>query len=76
MCALRIHEGDHPDRKSTIEGATVVIDHDNLGPKTGDPVNEHAQSGVFLDSNNRYPYSYVIDCDIAYYSITDGGEQE
>ena len=75
MYALRIHEGDHPNKKATIEGATVVIDHDNLGRTEGNPGNSHAHSGIFLDSNRGYSYADVIDCDIACYSITDGAEE-
>lgn len=75
LSSLRIHNGDHPRKGSTVTGAKVVIDHENAGPIGTGAWSKHGSNGIMLDSTGHgYSQPTYEDCDIVCRSIlSDGG---
>ncbi|MFW5959368.1 MAG: hypothetical protein ACOCQ3_05140 [Natronomonas sp.] len=75
LSSLRIHNGNHPSKNSSVTGATVVIDHDDAKSIGTGSWSEHASAGIMLDSTGHgYAQPTYTDCDIICRSIVpDGG---
>ncbi|EMA57758.1 hypothetical protein [Halorubrum kocurii] len=75
LSSLRIHNGNHPSKDSSVTGATVVIDHENAGPIGTGEWSKHGSNGIMLDSTGHgYSQPTYENCDIVCRSIlSDGG---
>jgi len=70
LSALRIHNGDHPSKDSSITDATVVIDHENAGPIGSGSWPENGTNGILLDSTGHgYSQPTYENCDIVCRSV-------
>jgi len=75
LAHLRIHAGDHPTKRSSVTGATMVIDHDDHLPMGDGEWNDHGCTAVMLDSTSKsYSQATYEDCDIICRNVepTDG----
>jgi len=75
LAHLRIHAGDHPTKRSSVTGATMVIDHDDHLPMSDGEWNDHGCTAVMLDSTSKsYSQATYEDCDIICRNVepTDG----
>ncbi|OYR50649.1 hypothetical protein DJ73_15245 [Halorubrum sp. Ea1] len=75
LSALRIHNGNHPSKDSSVTGAAVVIDHEDAKSIGTGNWSEHGTNGILLDSSGQgYSQPTYEDCDIVCRSIlSDGG---
>lgn len=75
LSSLRIHNGKHPSKDSSVTGAKIVIDHENAGPIGTGEWSKHGSNGIMLDSTgNGYSQPTYENCDIVCRSIlSDGG---
>ncbi|MFP4626150.1 MAG: hypothetical protein ACOCQ3_02035 [Natronomonas sp.] len=75
LAHLRIHAGDHPSKRSSVTGATMIIDHDDHLPMGDGAWNEHGANAVMLDSTGHgYSQATYDSCDIICRNVepTDG----
>ena len=75
LSALRIHNGNHPSKDSSVTGATVVIDHEEAGRIGTGKWSKDGTNGILLDSTGHgYAQPTYQNCDIVCRSIrSDGG---
>jgi len=75
LAHLRIHAGDHPTKRSSVTGATMIIDHDDHLPMGDGEWHGDGCNAVMLDSTSKsYSQAIYEDCDIICRNVepTDG----
>lgn len=75
LSALRIHNGDHSSKDSSITDAKIIIDHDNAGPIGSGNWSRNGVNGILLDSTGHgYSQPTYEGCEIICQSVaTDDG---
>lgn len=71
LSALRIHNGDHSSKDSSITDAKIIIDHDNAGPIGSGKWSRNGINGILLDSTGHgYSQPTYEGCDIICRSVS------
>ena len=65
---MRLQGGKHPKKVSSVTGARVVINHDDIRYPTGGSKPRHA-TGIVIDSRKGESGVIFEDCKIEYYNI-------
>lgn len=74
LASLRIHNGDHPSKDSTVTDATIVIDHEDAETIGTGEWSKHGTNGILLDSTGHgYSQPTYENCEIICRSILSNG---
>lgn len=68
ISSIRLQGGKHPEKVSTVTGATVIMDHDDIRYPTGGTRPYHG-SGIMIDSTIGESGVIFEDCEIEYRNI-------